>query len=73
MNNLKETMNNFEIAWNLSNYSNLNIGYKLALNYIKARKYSDAIDIARIIISKYPDHPRIKKDVLDKAQKLLKS
>ena len=73
MQNLKETITNLEMAWNLTNHNNSNTGYKLALSYIKVKKYSDAIDIARIIMNKYPDHPRIKKDVFDKALACLKT
>ena len=41
----KDAAGNYELAWKYGNKSNPNIGYKLAFNYLKARRHVDAIDI----------------------------
>jgi len=43
-------------------------GYKLAFNYLKAKRHVDAIDISRRVLSINPNYPRIRKDILDKAR-----
>ncbi|KAI2804077.1 Tetratricopeptide repeat protein 21B [Blomia tropicalis] len=45
---------NYELAWHYSNDSNPVIGFKLAFNYMKAKRYVDAIDITQIILERYP-------------------
>lgn len=48
------------------------MGYKLAFNYLKGKRYVDAIDISREVLKIYPDFPRIRKEILDKARTLLR-
>jgi len=36
---------NYEMAWKHGNQTNPTVGYKLAFNYLKAKRYVDAIDI----------------------------
>ena len=43
----KAAAQNYELAWKYGNKNNPQIGYKLGFNYLKARRYVDAIDIAR--------------------------
>jgi len=63
----REAANHFENAWKLTNQNSGVVGFKLAHSYLKAKQYTDAIDISQAVLDKYPDHPRIRKDVLDKA------
>lgn len=69
----REAAEHFENAWKLTNQSNALVGYKLALSYLKAKQYPDAIDISQSLLTKYPNHPRIRKDVLEKAIANLRS
>ncbi|XP_074604328.1 tetratricopeptide repeat protein 21B-like [Brevipalpus obovatus] len=69
----KEAIHNYEIAWKLQDNNNPSIGYKLSMDYMKLKRYVDAIDIARSIVEKYPDFPRIRKDVIDKCRNFLKN
>lgn len=69
----KEAAVNYENAWNITNRSNNDIGLKLAHNYLKSKQYTQAIDVSQAVLSKYPDHPRIRKDILDKAISHLRS
>lgn len=64
----KEASENYQKAWEFGNKNQPNIGYKLAFNYLKDKKYTDAIDICNIVIQKFPDFPKIKKDILEKAR-----
>lgn len=43
----KAAADNYEMAWKYGNKNNPQIGYKLGFNYLKAKRYVDAIDIAR--------------------------
>lgn len=43
-------------------------GYKLAFNYMKARRFVDAIDVCHSVLAKHPEYPRIRKDILDKSR-----
>lgn len=63
---------NYEMAWTLSNSSNPVIGYKLAFNYMKAKRHVDAIDVAQAILAQYPDYPKVKKEILEKCRGSLK-
>ena len=43
-------------------------GYKLAFNYMKAKRFVDAIDVSHNVLEKHPDYPRIRKEILDKCR-----
>lgn len=63
---------NYENAWLLSNSSNPVVGYKLAFNYMKAKRHVDAIDVAQAILAQYPEYPKVKKEILEKCRAALK-
>ena len=69
----KDAASHYEAAWRFSNQANPTIGYKLAFNYMKARRFSDAIDVCHSVLHKYPNYPKIKKDILDKSRASLRS
>ncbi|KAJ3319716.1 Tetratricopeptide repeat protein 21B [Boothiomyces sp. JEL0866] len=48
------------------------IGYKLAFNYLKAKRYLDAIDVCHSVLRQVPDYPKIKPDILDKSRQCLR-
>nr|XP_021326718.1 tetratricopeptide repeat protein 21B-like [Danio rerio] len=64
---------NYEMAWKYSNQTNPTIGYKLAFNYLKAKRHVDAIDVCHKVLDAHPNYPRIRKDILDKARSALRS
>eukprot|EP00794_Sanderia_malayensis_P003381 gene3381-3871_t len=64
----KDAAFNYENAWKNSNESNPAIGYRLAFNYLKAKRFVDAIDVCHKVLDKHPNYPKIKKDILDKAR-----
>lgn len=48
------------------------VGYKLAFNYLKAKRYVEAIEVCHQVIKAFPEYPRIRKDILEKARQGLK-
>jgi tetratricopeptide repeat protein 21B len=58
----------YECAWKLVNESDPGIGYKLSFNYLKARRYVNAIDVCTKVLTMHPKYPKIRKDVLEKAR-----
>ena len=46
--------------------------YKLAFNYLKAKRYVEAIDICNDVLTMYPDYPKIRKEILEKAMSSLR-
>ncbi|CAL4107788.1 unnamed protein product, partial [Meganyctiphanes norvegica] len=63
---------NYEQAWKFSGNTNPMIGYKLAFNYMKAKRYVDAIDVCHLVLEKHPEYPRIRKDILEKSRNSLR-
>ncbi|XP_036277765.1 tetratricopeptide repeat protein 21B isoform X2 [Pipistrellus kuhlii] len=63
---------NYEMAWKHGNQTNPAIGYKLAFNYLKAKRYVDAIDVCHQVLEAHPTYPKIRKDILDKARTSLR-
>ena len=48
------------------------LGYKLSFNYLKAKRYVDAIDVCHKVLEHFPDYKGIRKDVLEKARQALR-
>lgn len=68
----KDAAHNYEMAWKFTNCNNPNIGYKLAFNFMKAKRNVDAIDVCKEVLNKYPEYPKIRKEILDKCRNSLK-
>ncbi|XP_058826203.1 tetratricopeptide repeat protein 21B-like [Topomyia yanbarensis] len=71
--NYRTAAMHYDCAWNFSAKSKSNIAYKLALNYMKIKRFADAIDICQQVLKIHPDYPSIKKDILDKCRNNLKN
>ncbi|XP_017279892.1 tetratricopeptide repeat protein 21B [Kryptolebias marmoratus] len=63
----------YELAWKYGNWTNPTIGYKLAFNYLKAKRHVDAIDVCHKVLAAYPNYPKMRKEILDKARAALRS
>ena len=59
---------NYENAWKFSSEANPQIGYKLAFNFLKAKRYVDAVNVSNRVLKVFPNYPKIKDDILDKAR-----
>lgn len=68
----KDAAMNYENAWKYGNKNNPVIGYKLAFNYLKARRFVDAIDICHHVLTNHPNYPKIRKEIMDKARASLR-
>ena len=64
----KDAAQHYEQAWKFSNKASPAVGYKLAFNYMKAKRFTDAIDVCHEILSRYPSYPKIKKEILEKSR-----
>uniref|UniRef100_A0A182Q0B7 Tetratricopeptide repeat protein 21B n=1 Tax=Anopheles farauti TaxID=69004 RepID=A0A182Q0B7_9DIPT len=62
----------YDSAWRYCGKSKPNIGYKLAFNYMKNKRYADAIDICQQVLKLHPEYPSIRKDILEKCRNNLK-
>ncbi|XP_077175955.1 tetratricopeptide repeat protein 21B [Paroedura picta] len=69
----KDAAVNYEMAWKYGNQTSPTIGYKLAFNYLKAKRYVDAINICHKVLAAHPNYPKIKKEILDKARTSLRT
>ncbi|KAM5280322.1 tetratricopeptide repeat protein 21B [Ctenodactylus gundi] len=63
---------NYEMAWKYTNQTNPAVGYKLAFNYLKAKRFVDAIDVCHQVLEAHPAYPKIRKEILDKARTALR-
>ncbi|XP_075068271.1 tetratricopeptide repeat protein 21A [Mixophyes fleayi] len=68
----KDAAENYKLAWNYSSQSNSAVGFRLAFNYLKDKKYVNAIDICHKVLKDHPTYPKIRKEILEKAQACLK-
>lgn len=47
-------------------------GYRLAFNYLKAKRLVEAIDVCHAVLHQHPNYPKIRPDILDKARQGLR-
>ncbi|XP_070247681.1 tetratricopeptide repeat protein 21A isoform X5 [Myotis yumanensis] len=69
----KDAAANYELAWKYSHYANPAVGFKLAFNYLKGKKFVEAIEVCHNVLGKYPNYPKIREEILVKAQGSLKA
>lgn len=68
----KDAADCYENAWKLVKESDPGIGFKLAFNYLKAKKLVQAIDTCHKVLATHPNYPKIKKEVLERARSLIR-
>ncbi|XP_044149245.1 tetratricopeptide repeat protein 21A [Bufo gargarizans] len=68
----KDAAENYKLAWEYSSQSSPAVGFRLAFNFLKDKKYVDAIDICHKVLKAHPTYPKMKKEILEKAQASLK-
>ncbi|TYZ57551.1 hypothetical protein PybrP1_008571 [[Pythium] brassicae (nom. inval.)] len=57
----------YQEAWSCEGEASASIGYKLAFNYLKAKKFVLTVDVCHKVLDMYPDYPKIRKEILEKA------
>mmetsp|Transcript_11267 Transcript_11267/g.8277 ORF Transcript_11267/g.8277 Transcript_11267/m.8277 type:complete len:88 (+) Transcript_11267:2674-2937(+) len=62
----------YEKAFRMSNKKNATVGFRLAFNYMKASRYTDAIDVGKEILKAFPDYPKVQAEIIDKARQHLR-
>ena len=48
------------------------MGHKLSFNYLKAKKFVEAIDVCHKVLRQYPDYTRIRHEVLERAREYVR-
>jgi tetratricopeptide repeat protein 21B len=71
-NNYFDAADNYAQCWTLQRNSNPSIGFKLAFNRLKNKNYIGAIDICHEVLQNYPDYPKIRSEIMDKARSLIR-
>lgn len=56
----------------LLSQSDVALGYRLAFNYLRAKRHVDAIDVCHKVLAVNSAYPKIRKDILDKARAALR-
>ncbi|XP_027788283.1 tetratricopeptide repeat protein 21A [Marmota flaviventris] len=64
----KDAATNYELAWKYSHHANPTIGFKLAFNYLKDKKFVEAIEVCHSVLMEHPNYPKIREEILGKAQ-----
>lgn len=62
----KEAAAIYELAWSIGGKANFSVGFKLSYCLMKCKKYPDAISKAQEVLKINPDHPRVRKDIVEK-------
>ncbi|XP_063458809.1 tetratricopeptide repeat protein 21A isoform X17 [Pan paniscus] len=68
----KDAVTNYKLAWKYSHHANPAIGFKLAFNYLKDKKFVEAIEICNDVLREHPDYPKIREEILEKARRSLR-
>jgi len=69
----KDAANEYEYAWKFGGQANPTIGYQLAFNYMKGKRYADAIDVCQQVLRVQPDYLQICKEILEKLRNNLRT
>src|SRR5689334_8184755 len=56
----KDAADHYEKAWRYENQSSAAVGYKLGFNYLKAKRFVEAIDVCHKVIKAFPEYPKIR-------------
>ncbi|XP_034518101.1 tetratricopeptide repeat protein 21A isoform X2 [Ailuropoda melanoleuca] len=64
----KDAATNYELAWKYSHRANPAIGFKLAFNYLKDKRFVEAIEVCHNVLREHPNYPQIREEILEKAQ-----
>jgi len=59
-------------SWKYSGESDPMVGYKLAFQYLKAKRFVEAIDVCHKVLAIVPDYAKMREDILNKARAALR-
>jgi len=63
----RDAAEHYEQAFQLTSESSPSIGFRLAFNYLKAKRFVEAINVCHKVLLVDPNYPKIRKDILEKA------
>merc|ERR1712078_602831 len=55
----EDAADSYSKAWDIDNGNNPTVGFKLAFNHMKAKRFVEAIDVGNEVLAKYPQYPRM--------------
>ncbi|XP_058585434.1 tetratricopeptide repeat protein 21A isoform X2 [Neofelis nebulosa] len=58
----------YELAWKYSHHASPAVGFKLAFNYLKDKRFVEAIEVCHTVLGEHPNYPQIREEILEKAQ-----
>ncbi|XP_030186210.1 tetratricopeptide repeat protein 21A isoform X3 [Lynx canadensis] len=64
----KDAAANYELAWKYSHHASPAVGFKLAFNYLKDKRFVEAIEVCHTVLREHPNYPQIREEILEKAQ-----
>ena len=64
----KDAAEHYEKAWKFENEQSPAVGFRLAFNYLKAKRFVEAIDVCQKVLKVYPNYPKIQKEILEKSR-----
>ncbi|KAM9601421.1 tetratricopeptide repeat protein 21A isoform 2-T2 [Trichechus inunguis] len=64
----KDAATNYELAWKYSHHAHPSVGFKLAFNYLKDKRFVEAIEVCHSVLREHPNYPKIREEILEKAQ-----
>ncbi|KAF1327944.1 Tetratricopeptide repeat protein 21b, partial [Globisporangium splendens] len=57
----------YQEAWSCEGEASTTIGFKLAFNYLMAKKFVATVDVCHKVLDMYPEYLKIRKEILEKA------
>nr|KAF6476728.1 tetratricopeptide repeat domain 21A [Rousettus aegyptiacus] len=64
----KDAATNYELAWKYGHHADPAIGFKLAFNYLKDKRFVEAIEVCHNVLGEHPNYPKIREEILEKAR-----
>jgi len=64
----RDAAEHYENAWKYESESSPSVGFKLAFNYLKAKRYVEAVDVCHKVLTLDSNYPKIRKEILEKAR-----
>lgn len=64
----KDAAQSYERAWETTNKTSPQIGYRLAFNYLKAKRYVESVMVCQQVLRINENYPKIRKEILEKAR-----
>ena len=68
----EDATDHYSTAWSYQGQSNARIGYRLAFNMLKAKRYTGCVEVCQKVLKRFPKYPKIRSDILERAQGLLR-